>query len=376
MTVYLDCNATTPIEPEVRDVVLEFMVNEYGNAGSRTHEFGQRAKDAVQNARSQIAKVVNAEPDEVTFTSGATEALNIAILGLRQYAEQMGRKHIVTTQVEHKAALEPIDELEKAGFQITRVPPRRDGAVDSGAICDALRSETVLVAVMHVNNETGVMQPVSEICSALSGHEAFFLVDAAQGFGKELSALTDKRIDLISMSGHKVYAPKGIGALIARKRDFSRPPLTPIMFGGGQERGLRPGTLPVSLIAGLGKAAEISVRDFESRRRRCLELRRDALDFIKALGGEMNGAESNTLPHVINVRFPGLDSETVMVGLKGIAAISNGSACASNTYKPSHVLKAMGQSDETAQQAIRISWCHLTDTPNWREIEAAIRSLM
>lgn len=375
MTTYLDCNATTPIEPAVRDIVIRYMEAEFGNAGSRTHEFGARAKDAVQRARGQIARVVEAAPDDVTFTSGATESLNLAILGLREHAERTGSKHIVATAIEHKAVLEPLEELERHGFEITLVSPPPQGAVDPEAIRSAVRSDTILVAVMHANNETGVIQPIEDVCETLVDHPAFLLVDAAQTFGKELTGLRRQRIDLIALSGHKVYAPKGIGALIARKRGFNRPPLRPLMFGGGQERSLRPGTLPVQLIVGLGLAAELAVSQNEQRRQTCLSIAEGALQMVRDLGGEINGVESKRLAHVLNVRFPGLDSETVMVGLKGVAAISNGSACTSSSYKPSHVLKAMGQSDDAAQEAVRISWSHLGSEVNWIDIGKAIQRL-
>ena len=258
MPVYLDCNATTPIDSEVEKIFLLFIREEFGNAGSRTHEFGARAKQAVQKARDQVAALVKGQREDVIFTSGATESNNLAILGLREHAEKTGRRHIISTAIEHKAVLEPLEFLAEHGFEITRLKPCAGGAVSADQVAAALQPDTILVSVMHVNNETGIIQPLAEIAKALGTHEAFFHTDAAQGFGKLIPELQNPRIDLISISGHKLYAPKGIGALILRRRGYDHPPLTPLCFGGGQERGLRPGTQPVALIAALGKAAEIA----------------------------------------------------------------------------------------------------------------------
>ena len=372
--VYLDCNATSPLEPAIREAVTHWLTEEIGNAGSRTHEYGTRAKHAVQQAREQVASVVEAKSDEVVFTSGATESNNLAILGLATWGEVEARRHVVTTAIEHKAVLEPIDALEKRGFIVTLVKPRASGAVAVEDIAAALRPDTLLVSVMHVNNETGVLQPIGAIADSLSDHEAFFHVDAAQGFGKELT-LRNPRIDLISVSSHKVYGPLGIGALIARRRGFRRPPLTPLVYGGGQERGLRPGTLPVPLIVGLGLAAEIALQDHVDRRVRCLELREQALNALNPLEIRLHGDPEHTLPHVLNFSVEDVDSEALMVALKDIAAVSNGSACTSQSYEPSHVLRAMELPEGAIAGAVRLSWCHLTPNVDWIEIADRIRSL-
>lgn len=375
MPVYLDCNATTPVDPEVEKVFLHFVREEFGNAGSRTHEFGTRAKQAVQRARDQVAAVVKCQREEVIFTSGATESNNLAILGLRSHGEKTGRKHIVATAIEHKAVLEPLEHLAEHGFTVTLVKPEADGAVSAAAVTAALRPDTLLVSVMHVNNETGVIQPVEEIAIALAKHEAFFHVDAAQGFGKRINELQNQRIDLISISGHKIYAPKGIGALVVRRRGYERPPLMPLVFGGGQERGLRPGTLPVALIVALGKAAELALHDCEKRSVRCAVIKREALAAFAKVGGVTTGDPAKSVASTLNVAIPGLDSEAVMLALKDVVAISNGSACTSQNYTVSHVLCAMELSEDHIKGALRLSWSHLTPKVDWDTVVTTIKTM-
>jgi len=373
--VYLDCNATTPIEPSVREAVTRWFAEDLGNAGSRTHEYGLRAKRSVQAARDQVAMVVDASADEVIFTSGATESNNLAILGIASHGENSGCRHIVSTAIEHKAVLEPLEALEARGFSVTLVPPDTSGVVSADSIQQALRPDTVLVSVMQANNETGALQPVSDIAVALEGHDAFFHVDAAQGYGKDIEPLQNKRIDLISVSGHKIYGPVGIGALIARRRGFKRPPLSPLMLGGGQERGLRPGTLPVPLIIGLGVAAETAIRDQKVREERCRTLRQEALTAFEALDIRVHADPDCTLPHVLNFSVPGIDSEAIMVALKDVAAVSNGSACTSQSYTPSHVIQAMGLPTDAVAGAVRVSWSHLTPDVDWPLITSRIAAL-
>lgn len=363
------------MEPRVQQAVLEFMAEEFGNAGSRTHEFGNRAKVAVQRARDQVAEIVQCQREEVLFTSGATESNNLALLGLRAHGEKTGRRHIVATALEHKAVLEPLEFLARQGFVVTLVRPDNNGVVSSEMVRAVLRPETLLVTTMHVNNETGVIQPILDIAAALEGHPAFFHVDAAQGYGKRLLDLMHPRIELISISAHKIYGPKGVGALITRRRGFEKIPLTPLTFGGGQERGLRPGTLPVPLIVGLGEASELSKRESLSRGKRLLEIRAKAVKAFSAIGGTYNGDQDRVLPSTINVSFPGLDSEAVMLALKGDIAISNGSACTSQSYAPSHVLTAMGLPPGRIAGALRFSWCHLTPDVDWELIAKKIRML-
>jgi cysteine desulfurase len=373
--IYLDCNATTPLEPEVRDILLRFLTEEFGNEGSRTHEYGARAKQAVQKARDQVAAVVAARRDEVIFTSGATESNNLAIIGLRAAGLEQGKRHIITTAIEHKAVLEPCAALEADGFRVTYLPVTAGGWVDPERVRTALQPDTLLVSIMQVNNETGVRQPLTEIADLLKDHPTYFHTDAAQGYGKDLATLRHPRIDLISLSGHKLFAPQGIGALIARRRGYNRPPLRPLTWGGGQERGLRPGTLPIALIVALGLTAQIAVRDHDKRQRAIRQFREKALTALAPLEPRLTGDQTRVMDHVLNLAFPGLDSEALMVALKDLIAISNGSACTSSNYTPSHVLKAMGMKDEQASGCVRISWSHLTPPVDWGAVAARIGAL-
>ena len=373
--VYLDCNATTPLEPSVREKLIQWSCDEIGNPGSRTHEFGLRAKRAVQWSRLQVAKVVNASSDEVLFTSGATESNNIAILGLAPFGDTSGKRHLVTTSIEHKSVLEPVEMLEARGFEVSVLKADRTGSVSPKDIRSALRPDTLLVSVMHVNNETGVRQPIDKIAREMDGHNAFFHVDAAQGFGKDLVPLRSRRIDLISVSSHKIYGPVGVGALIARRRGFERPPLTPLLYGGGQENGLRPGTLPTALITSLGEAARTGGHDAAQREECCIAIRQKALAALAPLGIRIHGDPDLCLPHVLNFSIEGIDSEALMLAVKHLVAVSNGSACTSQSYKPSHVLQAMGLPVSSVSGAIRISWCHMTPNINWHLLADAIRAL-
>jgi len=374
MTIYLDCNATTPIDPRVAESVMRYLSEDFGNAGSRTHEFGTRARRAVNDARSWVARAVAADPSEIVFTSGATESNNLAILGLAGALEEMRRTHILSTSIEHKAVLEPLAQLAERGFQVELIPPSAGGRVEPTEVADRLRPETGLVSIMQVNNETGVIQPIEAISEVLDGSAAYFHVDAAQGFGK-VPGLEAARLDLISISGHKVFGPKGIGALVARRRGYNRPPLAPLMVGGGQERGLRPGTLPVHLIVGLGKAARLATDHGTTRMVRCEALRAELLDALTDLPHQVNGDLDHVIPSTLNVSLTGVESEAAIVCLKGIAAVSNGAACTSTTYTVSHVLHAMGLDERRIRSSLRISWCHLTPRIPGREILEALRPL-
>ena len=359
---YFDYAATSPVLPEVAEIVLFHLTEEFGNAGSRTHALGTRAKKALEEARGFVAQVVDANPIEVLFTSGATESNNLAILGLASAGLSSGRKHIVTTAIEHKAVLEPIDELRKRGFEVDVVGCDPTGRISTESILELVRSDTLLVSVMHVNNETGIKQPIAEIAEQL-GSDVYFHVDGAQGFGKDLETLQNQRIDLISVSGHKIYGPKGVGALVARRRGINPIPLTPLMFGGGQEQGLRPGTLAVPLIAGLGIAAKLALSEHSLRQDTVNRIENQVVEMVERCGGVINGDRLYGLPYILSASITGLDSEAFMVAAKDVIALSNGAACASSTYTTSHVLEAMGLSEDRLRYTVRISWSHLSGPP-------------
>jgi cysteine desulfurase len=371
--VYLDCNATTPLEPAVGALIRRYFEEEYGNEGSRTHGYGARAKEAVEKAREQIAELLAAKPDEVIFTSGATESNNLAILGLANWGRRHGKTHIISTHLEHKAVLEPIDVLAKDGFEVDLVAPEKNGRVDAAKIVSLLRPTTLLVSLMHANNETGVIQPIEEVAKALAHHPAYFHVDAAQTFGKLIEPLQNHRIDLLSASGHKIYGPKGVGVLLVRHRGKQKVPLAPLVHGGGQEHGLRPGTLPVPLIAGLGLAAEIGMKDHEAREAKCRAFRERFLRAIEPLHPKIHGEEGQVLAHTVNLSFPGISAEEGMVKIRDLVAVSNGSACTSSSYQPSHVLKAMRLAKDEIIGAMRFSWCHLTPDPDWAAVVSKLR---
>ena len=361
MSIYLDCNATTPIEPEVVEKMNNYLTTDFGNEGSHTHNFGSVAKKAVQEATEQVVSLVNASRNEIIFTSGATESNNIAILGLKEFGLNNNKKHIITSAIEHKAVLEPIQELEKLGFEVDILNVDQSGRVKPKDIKDKIREDTLLISIMSVNNETGVIQPISEIVEIIKDHDCYFHVDAAQMFGKDIDTLSNKRIDLISISGHKIFGPKGIGALVTRLRNFNKPPLQPLFFGGGQQAKLRPGTLPVHLIVGLGTAAKIAKKNLKKREEQNKKIYDQIIKLMKSLNGNLNGGEKYLLGNCINFSVPNVDAEAFMLTTKDLISVSNGSACTSSTYEPSHVIKAMTNDEDKLKGAIRISWCHLTD---------------
>jgi cysteine desulfurase len=354
--LYLDYNATTPLDPRVFEVMKEWYLGPPSNAGSRTHVYGQRAKDAVEKARKQVADVIGAKPEEVFFTSGATESDNLAILGLTAYGERTDRKHIISTTIEHKAVLEPLAQLQRRGFEVEFAPVTSGGYVEPDAIRERLRPDTLLVSVMHANNETGVLQPLQEIAEFMAGSETYFHTDAAQTFGKEVEELRSLPCDFMSISGHKIYGPQGIGALCVSARKFDRRLMTAIIAGGGQERGLRSGTLPIPLVVALGKAADLAGAEYIDRRERAARVKQTLILELSAVEHRVNGDATRSQAHVVNVTFPGIDSEALMMQLQNVVAISNGSACTTSQYAPSHVLNAMGLSDDLVHSAVRISW--------------------
>jgi cysteine desulfurase len=362
--VYLDCCATTPLIPEVLEEMQHYLAVEYGNESSRTHEYGVVARRRVNCAREEVAALAGAQPDEIVFTSGATEANNLAILGLADALERTGRRHIITSALEHKAVLEPLARLESQGFDVTRLGTDESGVIDPDKLLAAVRPDTGLVTVMHVNNETGTVQHIGRIAGELPSH-VYMHVDAAQGLGKEFDEIGHQRIDLISGSAHKLHGPKGVGVLISRRREYQRPPLTPLMVGGGQERGLRPGTIPVHLVAGFGVAARAAITERSQRALRNRQFRERVLTEIKPLDPIINGDQTRALPQVLNLSLVGIDAEAAIVATKDLVAISNGSACLSQSYERSHVLIAMQLDDGRIDSAVRMSWCHLTPDPDW-----------
>jgi cysteine desulfurase len=353
--IYLDYNATTPLDPRVFEVMKEWYLGPPANSGSRTHVYGQRAKDAVEQARAQVAAVIDAKPEEIIFTSGATESNNIAILGLAAHGEATGRKHIVSTVIEHKAVLEPLQHLARRGFEIELVPVCRGGYVDVPDVLRRVRKDSLLVSVMHANNETGVLQPIKEIGAALRNSDVFFHIDAAQTFGKEAS-LASVDFDLLSVSSHKICGPQGIGALVVSRKRRNRIPISCIVHGGGQERGVRPGTVPVALAVGFGTASHFSITENEMRSESLLLVRQELFATLAAIEHTINGDRNRSQMHVLNVRFPGIDSEALMMALRDSLAISNGSACTTDSYAASHVLTAMGLTEDEANESVRLSW--------------------
>ena len=372
--LYLDYNATTPLDPRVFETMKPWFL-EPTNAGSRTHFFGQRAKDAVETARKQVADVLGVGAEEVLFTSGATESDNLAILGLAGHGERANRRHILSTAIEHKAVLEPLEHLRKRGFEIELAPVTSGGYVEPDAIRERLRPDTLLVSVMHANNETGVLQPVLEIAELLADHNSFFHTDAAQTFGKEVEELRNLRCDFASISGHKIYGPQGIGALYLRRRGAEPRPLEPILFGGGQERGLRPGTVPVALAVGLGEAAVLARKEHKHRQEAAAKVKKQLLADFQDIEHKINGDPARTQPHILNVSFPGVDSEALMLALRETLALSNGSACTAASYAPSHVLMAMGVDADRIDEAVRISWGPTVSCISGQTFAAVIRRI-
>jgi cysteine desulfurase len=354
--IYLDYNATTPLDPRVFAAMRPYLETEVGNAGSRTHAYGMKAREGVERARSQIASVLDRDPTEVIFTSGATESNNLVLLGLIDHARSASRKHVLATCIEHKSVLGPLGRLRDLGFEIELIPVTAGGYVEADTVRRLLRSDTLVVTMMHANNETGVIQPVSEVASLVANTPTLLHVDAAQTFGKEIDELRSLDYDFLSVSSHKIFGPLGVGALVFRRRGPRRVPVTPLMYGGGQERGLRPGTLPVPLIIGFGIAAELAGFEYCERAAHAERLKRAFLRALRAVDHEINGDQARAQSHVVNVSFTGIDSEALMLALRSDLAISNGAACTSAGHEPSHVLKAMGLSEDRIASAVRFSW--------------------
>lgn len=358
MSVYLDYNASSPIDPRVLEVMTDVYRNHYGNPDSRTHTEGIAARELVEEARGRIAHLLGVESHEVYFTSGSTESNNMAILGMAQWGVEQGKTHIITSTMEHKSILEPIRCLEGRGFTADYIAPGADGRISAQELLRRVTDRTLMVCLMHANNETGVVQPVDEIGAVLRERDVYFLLDGAQTCGKLVPELRGLVYDFLSVSAHKFHGPQGVGILIVRRRNYKQPPIRPIMMGGGQENGLRPGTIPVALTAGMGCAAELAEREYKVWRDRTAETKRTFLTALKKSGVtfRINGDQEHCMPNTLNISFPGVDSEALMLALKGTCSFSNGSACTAKDYSHSHVLNTMGLSEEEMESAVRISW--------------------
>lgn len=358
MCVYLDYNASAPIDKRVVDTMFDIYSNYIGNADSRTHLFGDKARGIVEDARGKVASLLGVNKDEVFFTSGATESNNIAIQGLLDYAEETGKKHIITTAIEHKAVLETVKQMEKKGFEVDIVSPDESGRVSAKEICSLVKKNTLLVSVMHVNNETGVIQPVEEIGEFLSDKGILFHIDATQSCGKLVEEIRKLNYNMLSFSAHKLQGPQGIGCLILKKKRYKLPPIKPIMYGGQQEKGISPGTIPVALVAGLGKACEICEMEYVQNGKKAKKIKEKILSLFDESGLEysINGDLKYCIHTTLNVSIKGVVSEALMISSKQYCGISNGSACTSQSYSLSYVLVAMGLDEERIETSLRISW--------------------
>lgn len=352
--IYLDNNATTPVDERVLEAMLPYFSKFYGNAASN-HKFGLEVKGAVKKAREQISSLIGCDRNEIIFTSGATEAINLGIKGVAESYRDKG-KHIITVATEHYAVLDTCKYLEKNGFEVTYLPVLPDGLLDFQEVEKAFRPDTILVCVMYVNNETGVIQPIEEIANLAHEHGALFMTDATQAIGKIPINVRKMNIDLLAFSGHKFYGPKGIGALYVQRSGRPRVNLLPLIHGGGHEKGMRSGTLNVPGIVGLGKACEIAESEMEDNEKHIREIR-DYLEteLLKMEGIRVNGNREKRLYNVSNILFEGVDADAIIMGMENVM-VSTGSACTSHRVEPSHVLLAMGLSEEEAFSSLRLSF--------------------
>ncbi len=350
--IYLDYSATTPVDPRVAQKMIPFLTEKFGNPASRSHAFGWEAEAAVEEARADVAALVNADPKEIIWTSGATESNNLAIKGAAHFYSGKG-KHIVTLRTEHKAVLDTFRELERQGFEATYLEVRDNGLVDMDQLKQAIRKDTVLVSVMYVNNEIGVIQPVAEIGELCRAKGIVFHVDAAQATGKVVIDLQQLKVDLMSFSAHKTYGPKGIGALYVRRKPRVR--LEAQMHGGGHERGLRSGTLATHQIVGMGEAFRLAREEMAAENERIRYLRDKLLKGVSDIEeSHVNGDVEHRVPHNLNVSFNFVEGESLIMAIKDVA-VSSGSACTSASLEPSYVLRALGRSDELAHSSIRFT---------------------
>lgn len=371
LPIYFDYAATTPVDPRVAEKMMQYLTpdGQFGNPASRSHRFGWQAEEAVDIARNQIADLVNADPREIVFTSGATESDNLAIKGAAEFYQKKG-KHIITVKTEHKAVLDTCRQLEREGFEVTYLDVKEDGLLDLDVFKAALRDDTVLVSVMHVNNEIGVIQDIETIGNLCRENKTIFHVDAAQSAGKIDIDLQKLPVDLMSFSGHKMYGPKGIGALYVRRRPRVR--LNAQMHGGGHERGMRSGTLATHQIVGMGEAARIAKEEMAAERERFRALRDRLWNGVKDIEEVyVNGSQEHGVPHIFNISFNFVEGESLIMALKDLA-VSSGSACTSASLEPSYVLRALGRNDELAHSSIRFSFGRFTTE---EEVDHAVEQI-
>jgi cysteine desulfurase len=358
-TIYLDYASTTPVDPRVASKMMEFLTpeGEFGNPASRSHRFGWKADEAVEEARSHVANLVNCDPREVVWTSGATEADNLAIKGVARFYKSKGN-HIITSKIEHKAVLDPCRQLEREGFEVTYLDPNDKGVISPEAVKAAIKDSTVLVSIMHINNELGTVNDISKIGDVTRDKGIFFHVDAAQSTGKVNIDLEKMSVDLMSFSAHKTYGPKGVGALYVRRKPRVR--LEALIHGGGHERGMRSGTLATHQIVGMGEAFRLANKEMEEDHKKISKYHEKFLDKVKEIDHVyINGDLNNKVPNILNVSFNFVEGESLIMGLKDIA-VSSGSACTSASLEPSYVLRALGRKDELAHSSIRFSFGRFT----------------
>ncbi|MBS0522219.1 MAG: IscS subfamily cysteine desulfurase [Proteobacteria bacterium] len=369
--IYLDYQATTPMDPRVLEAMLPYFTYKFGNPHSRSHSYGWEAEEGVEKARGQVAKLIGADEKEVIFTSGATESNNLAIRGVAEFYKDR-KNHIVTTVTEHKCVLDTCRHLEQSGFEVTYLPVQKNGLVDLEVLRNAITDKTVVVSIMAVNNEIGVIQPLEEIGRICREKKVFFHTDAAQAAGKIPLDVEKMNIDLMSISGHKIYGPKGIGALYVRRKPRVR--LVPLIVGGGQERGFRSGTLPTPLCVGLGEAAEICMKEMDGEAKRLKKLQERMLEGLQSKLTEIvvNGDLEHRIPGNLNISFAYVEGESLMMGIKGLS-VSSGSACTSASLEPSYVLRALGVEEEMAHTSLRIGLGRFTTE---QEVDTAVDELV
>ncbi|MCW5734418.1 MAG: IscS subfamily cysteine desulfurase [Enhydrobacter sp.] len=369
--IYLDYQATTPMDPRVLEAMMPYFTYKFGNPHSRSHSYGWEAEEGVEKARGQLARLIGADEKEVIFTSGATESNNLAIRGVAEFYKDR-KNHIVTTVTEHKCVLDTCRHLEQNGFEVTYLPVQKNGLIDLQVLRDAITDKTVVVSIMAVNNEIGVIQPLAEIGKICREKKVFFHTDAAQAAGKIPLDVEAMNIDLLSISGHKIYGPKGIGALYVRRKPRVR--LVPLIVGGGQERGFRSGTLPTPLCVGLGEAAEICMKEMDGEAKRLKKLQERMLKGLHARLPEIyvNGDLEQRIPGNLNISFAHVEGESLMMGIKGLS-VSSGSACTSASLEPSYVLRALGVEEEMAHTSLRIGLGRFTTE---QEVDTAVADLV